>query len=81
MRVYGVRDASLRTSIRPNSKGPLIGVAMSPSGAHVAIVSSDRFHTLTVWQRRCTDWTGGAFIVARQLVGNAFVPNKILCVI
>ena len=80
VRIYGVRDASLRSSIRPNSKGPLIGVAMSPSGAHVAIVAGDAYHTLTVWQRRHLDWTGGAFIVARQMVGANFVPNRILYV-
>lgn len=80
VRIYNVRDASLRSSIRPNSKGPLISVAMSPSAAHVAIISGDCFHTLTVWQRRHLDWTGGAFIVARQLVGNQFTPNKLLCV-
>ena len=81
VRIYNVRDASLRSSIRPNSKGPLISVAMSPSAAHVAIISGDCFHTLTVWQRRHLDWTGGAFIVARQLVGNQFTPNKLLCVL
>jgi len=73
-----VRDATLRSSIRPNFKGPLIGVAMSPSGSHVAIVAGDRLHTLTIWQRRHLDWIGGAFIIARQLVGDTFVPNKLI---
>ena len=77
VRVYSVRDAILLSTIRPNSKGPLASVTMSPTNDHVAIVGGDMFHTLTIWQRRHSDWTGGAFIIARQLIGNDFSPNSI----